>query len=140
MKKLCISLREMLLLIEKELKSHQDSTVCYICRKEFTEKLAKDKSHQKVRDRCKYFTCFFEYENVNDNLIKYKCLSCSKNYSNKSDEKWKKRCKNKFKFSNNHINKFILLLRKVNYLYEYMDEWENFNENNCLKKKIFIVT
>ena len=27
-KKLCISLREMLLLIEKELKSHQDSTVC----------------------------------------------------------------------------------------------------------------
>ena len=77
MKKLCISLREMLLLIEKELKSHQDSTVCYICRKKI----------QKVRDRCKYFTCFFEYENVNDNLIKYKCLSCSKNYSNKSHEK-----------------------------------------------------
>ena len=27
-----------------------------------------------------------EYENVNDNLIKYKSLSCNKNYSNKIEE------------------------------------------------------
>ena len=58
MKKFCISLREhaadvisfekkkMLPLTEKELK---DSTQCYICRKKFTQKLAKDKNHRKVR-------------------------------------------------------------------------------------------
>ena len=31
--------------------------------------------------------CFLEYESVKDNLVKYKCLSCSKSYSNKLDEK-----------------------------------------------------
>ena len=29
---------------------------------------------------------FLEYESVNDDIIKYKCLSCIKNYSNKIDE------------------------------------------------------
>ena len=31
--------------------------------------------------------CFLEYESVKDNLRKYKCLSCSKDYLNKLDEK-----------------------------------------------------
>ena len=31
--------------------------------------------------------CFLEYESVKDNLIKYKCLSCNKDHSNKLDEK-----------------------------------------------------
>ena len=35
----------------------------------------------------KYCHCFLEYESVKDNLIKYKCLSCNKDYSNKLDEK-----------------------------------------------------
>ena len=34
--------------------------------------------------------CFLEYESVKDNLIKCKCLSCNKDYSNKLDEKLKK--------------------------------------------------
>ena len=59
---------------------------------------------------------FLEHENVNDNLIKYRCLSCNKNYLNKVDEKLKKRFGNTFKFSNNDINKFILLLTKGVYL------------------------
>ena len=29
---------------------------------------------------------FLEYESVNDDIIKHKCLSCIKNYSNKIDE------------------------------------------------------
>ena len=33
-----------------------------------------------------------------------------------------------YKFSNHDINKFILLLQKGVYPYEYMDDWENFNE------------
>ena len=33
--------------------------------------------------KCKECDCFLEYESVKDNLIKYKCLSCNKNYSNK---------------------------------------------------------
>ena len=43
--------------------------------------------------------CFLEYESVNmNNLIKYKCTYCSKDYSNKTGEELKKRFKNTFKF------------------------------------------
>ena len=36
---------------------------------------------------------------------------------------------NTYKFSNHDINKFILLLQKGVYSYEYMDDWEKLNEN-----------
>ena len=206
----------MLLLTEKELKSHQNATQCHICRKTFTQKLVKNKNHQNVRGhftaKCKHaaqpisnlrcnvpnkisvvshngsnydyhfitkelanelkgkFEClrentedykifsvpiekeikksdkdgnkdiatvsykikfvvdsarfmacslsnlvdnllegihkikskdcnyFLGYTSVNYNLMKYKCLSCNKNYSNKIDEKLKKQFKNTFKF------------------------------------------
>ena len=73
-------------------------------------------------------------------MIKYKCLSCFKDYSKKINEELKKRFKNTFKFSNNGINKFILLLRKGVYPYEYMDDWEKFDDTYFLKKKNFIAT
>ena len=55
-------------------------------------------------------------------------MKVNKDYSNKNDDKLKKQFKKTFKFSNNDINKFILLLRKGVYTYEYMDDWEKFNE------------
>ena len=67
--------------------------------------------------------------------MKYKCLSCNKNYLNKIDEELKKRFKNTFKFSTSEINKFILLLSKVVYPYEYMDKWEKFNKTSLPKKE-----
>ena len=42
-------------------------------------------------------------------------------FPKKFDENLKNRFINTYKFSNNYINKFILLLRKVAYLYENMD-------------------
>ena len=72
--------------------------------------------------KCKDCHCFLGDESVTDNLIKYKYLSCNKDNSNKIDEELKKRFKNTFTFSNNDINKFILLLRKDVYPYEYLDE------------------
>ena len=73
-------------------------------------------------------------------MIKYKWLSCNKDYSNKIDEELKKRFKNTFKFSDNDINKFILLLRKVVYSFEYFDDWEMFNERTLPEKNFFIAT
>ena len=91
---------------------------------------------------------FFEYEIFKYNLIKYKCLSCIKDYSNKIDEELKKRFKNTFKCSNNDIKKIydneknndnekILLLRKRVYPYEYMYKWETFNETTLPEKEEF---
>ena len=70
-------------------------------------------------------------------MIKQKCLSCNKDYSNKIDEELKKRFKNTLKFSNNNNNKFILLLKKGVYPYEYMHEWEKFNEITLPEKEEF---
>ena len=78
--------------------------------------------------KCQDSDCLLEYESVKNNLKKIKCLSSNINYSNKIDEELKKRFKNTFKFSDNDINKFILLLRKGVYPDEYMDDWEKFNE------------
>ena len=55
---------------------------------------------------------FLEYKGVKGNVIIYKCLSCNTCSSKKLSEELKNTFKNIFKFSNNEINKFILLLRK----------------------------
>ena len=87
--------------------------------------------------KCKDCGCLLEYESVQENLIKYKCLSCNKGHSNKTDEELKKRFKITFKFSNNDISKSILLLRKRVHPYEFMDDWEKFNETTLPEKEDF---
>ena len=72
-----------------------------------------------------------------DNLIIYKCLSCNKCYSKKLNEELKRKFKNTFKFSNNDINKSILLLKKGVYPFEYMDYWEKFNKTTLPEKEEF---
>ena len=63
MKKFCESLKDhakniidfeknLLPLTKKKLKSHQNTPECYICKKRFIKKFAKDKNHHKVRDHC----------------------------------------------------------------------------------------
>ena len=48
-----------------------------------------------------------------------------------------KKLKNTYSFCNNDLNKFILLLRKGVYPYEYMDSWEKFNETSLPSKEDF---
>ena len=84
--------------------------------------------------------CFLQYESVKDNLIKYKCLSCNKDYSNRIFEELKKRFNNTFQFFNNDVNKFILLLKKV---FMFMSKWmtrKNLRKQNYLQNKNFIAT
>ena len=42
-----------------------------------------------------------------------------------------------YEFCNRDINKFILLVRKVVYPYEYMDSWERFDETSLPGKEAF---
>ena len=48
-----------------------------------------------------------------------------------------KKFKNTYTFCNSDLNKFILLLRKGVYPYEYMDNWEKFNETSLHSKESF---
>ena len=75
-----------------------------------------------------------------EDLIEYKCLYCNKKYQHKFDKNLKESFFNKYKFSNNNNNKFILFLRKCIYPYEYMDDQEKSMRIYYLKKKIFTDT
>ena len=48
-----------------------------------------------------------------------------------------KKFPNVYQFCNEDINKFVLLLRKGVYPYEYIDGWERFNETLLPDKKTF---
>ena len=67
--------------------------------------------------------------------MKYKYLSCNKNYQEKLNEKLKQKFENTFKLSNNDAKKFMLLLRKGVYPYDHTNEWERFKEIALPKKE-----
>ena len=77
---------------------------------------------------------FLVYKSVKDNLIKCKYLSYNKDYSKKLSEKFEKRFKNTFKFFENDINKFfVVVMRRV--LSLSIDKWEKFNETTLPEKE-----
>ena len=63
-------------------------------------------------------------------------MCCNKNYQHKFHEKLKE-VFNTYKFSNHENKKFILLLRKGVYPYEYMDDRERFDETSLPEKEDF---
>ena len=75
-------------------------------------------------------------ETKNEKLL-LKCLNCNTYYKKKFNKELIKKFKNTYSFCNNDLNKFILLLRKGVYPYEYMDSWERFNETSLPNKKDF---
>ena len=73
---------------------------------------------------------------IKNNQLIFQCLEYKKNYK-KDYKELIKRFANTYEFCNGDINKFILLLRKGVYPYEYMDSWERFNETSLPDKKAF---
>ena len=73
---------------------------------------------------------------LKNNKFSYNCKECRKKQLKRING-FIKIFPNIYKFCNNDINKFILLLRKGGYPYEYMDSWEKFNETTLPNKKTF---
>ena len=72
----------------------------------------------------------------NEKLI-LKCFNCEQCYKKKFNKDLTKRFASTYEFCNKDLNKFILLLRKGVYPYEYMDSWKRFNETSLPSKEDF---
>ena len=75
-----------------------------------------------------------EHVGFRNNHLLLECFDCNVWFKRDSKELIK-RFANTYKFCNKDINKFILLLRKGVYPYEYMDNWERVNDNVVLPDK-----
>ena len=71
-----------------------------------------------------------------NDILHYRCKKCKKRCT-KSKDGLIKKFPRIYKFCNGDLNKFVLLLRKGVYPYEYMDSWERFNETSLPDKEAF---
>ena len=81
-------------------------------------------------------SCLGYNKTKNEKLI-LKCFNCEQYYKKKFNKELIKRFTSTYEFCNKDLNKFILLLRKGVYPYEYMDDWERFNETSLPNKESF---
>ena len=65
------------------------------------------------------------------------CYNCKQRYRKKFNKELIKRFASTYEFCNNDLNKFVLLLRKGVYPYEYADTWERFSEISLPSKEDF---
>ena len=71
-----------------------------------------------------------------NNRLNYRCKEC-KGISTKSINELIEKFPRMYQFCNGDLNKFVLLLRKGVYPYEYMDSWEKFDETTLPPKEDF---
>ena len=84
--------------------------------------------------KCKSNLCFV---NVMNETLTFECVDCKKEYKKDINKKLKERFSNVYEFCGYDMNKFITLLRKGVYPYEYMDEWNKFDEKELPSKESF---
>ena len=72
-------------------------------------------------------SCLDYIKTKNEKLI-LKCFNCKSYYEKDFNKELIKRFASTYEFCNKNLNKFVLSLKKGVYHYEYMDNWERFNE------------
>ena len=87
----------------------------------------------------KYLDCerCLDYIRTKNEKLILKCFNCKQYYEKYFNKELIKRFANTYEFCNKNLNKFVLLLRKGVYPYEYMDIWERFNETSLPSKEAF---
>ena len=71
---------------------------------------------------------------LKNNRLNYSCKECN-GTSTKLINKLIEKFSSAYQFCDGDLNKFVLLLRKGVYPYEYMDSWERFDETSLPDKK-----
>ena len=88
-------------------------------------------------DRCIDCKSCLNYMTTKDEQLIFRCFRCRKNYEKNFNKELIQRFVNTYEFCNGDLNKFILLLRKGVYPYEYMDSWQIFDETSLPGKEAF---
>ena len=88
-------------------------------------------------DKCVDCKSDLSYMKVIDEALIFRCFNCKKNYKKEINKEFIKRFASTYKFCNNDLNKFVMLLRKGVYPYGYMDGWDKFNETSIPSKESF---
>ena len=91
-------------------------------------------------DKCVDCKSDLSYMKVIDEALIFRCFNCKKNYKKEINKELIERFASTYKFCNNDLNKFVMLLRKGVYPYEYTDGWDKFNETSIPNKESFYST
>ena len=100
-------------------------------------KLVDNLSEGLHNNRCVNCKSCLDYMKTKDEKLIFRCFSCKKNYEKDFNKELIERFANMYEFCNGNLNKFILLLRKGVYPYEYMDNWGRFDETSLPDKESF---
>ena len=88
-------------------------------------------------DKCINYKSDISYMKVMDETLIFPCFNCKKKYKKEIHKELIERFASTYKFCNNDLNKFVMLLIKGVYPYEYMDGWDKFNETSIPNKESF---
>ena len=94
-----------------------------------TENINNDKCIKCISNLC--------FVNAMNGTLTFECVDCKKEYKKDLNKKLIERFSNVYEFCGYDMNKFMILLRKGVYPYEYMDEWDKFNEKELPSKGSF---
>ena len=100
-------------------------------------KLVDNLSEKLHNNKCLDCESCLDCVKTNNEKILLKCFNCKTYYQKDFNKELIKRFAGTYEFSNKNLNKFILLLRKGVYPYEYMDNWERFDETSLPNKESF---
>ena len=100
-------------------------------------KLADNLSEGIHNIKCVDCESYLDYIKTKNEKLILKFFNCETYYNKKINKELIKRFASTYEFCNKDLNKFILLLRKRVYPYEYMDNWERFNETSLPNKESF---
>ena len=88
-------------------------------------------------NKCLNCESYLDYIRTENEKLIIKCFNYKSYYEKDFNKELIKKFANTYSFCNNDLNKFVLLLRKGVYPYEYMDNWERFNETSLPNKESF---
>ena len=100
-------------------------------------KLVDNLSEELHNNKCLNCKSCLDYIKTKNKKLILKCFNCKQNHEKDFNKELIKRFANTYEFCNGNLNKFILLLRKGVYPYEYMDNWEKFDETSLPNKESF---